>query len=71
MIFQYLRSFGKLSEVVASVLVVDKSSVLIIWRSPDGNVSRNRYYLHRLHTLVTESFFLCRSSFRLCPLSSR
>ena len=57
MIFQYLHSFGKLSEAVASILVVDKSSVLIIWRSPNGNVSRNCYYLHRLYTLVTESFF--------------
>ena len=57
MIFQYLCLFGKLSEAVASVLVVDKSSVLIIWRSPDGNVSKNRYYLHGLHTLVTKSFF--------------
>ena len=42
---------------MASVLLVDKSSVLIIWRSPDGNISRNRDYLHRLHTLLTESFF--------------
>ena len=36
MIFQYLRLFGKMSEAVASILLVDKSSVLIIWRSLDG-----------------------------------